>query len=47
MFALYSPEDNRDYTSSFLRFSDGVDWEHLPEMGHSLTWFMECRDFFG
>ena len=44
MFPLYPPEDNRNYTC-FLGFSDGVGFEHLPEMGHSLTWFMECRDF--
>ena len=25
----------------FLRFSDSVGWEYLPEMGQSLTWFMD------
>ena len=47
MFPLYPTEDNRNYTSCFMGFSDGVGWEHLPEMGHLLTWFMECKDFFG
>ena len=34
-------------TSGFLGFSDSMGWEHLPGMGESLTWFMECGNFFG
>ena len=37
MFPLYPTEDNRNYISGFLGFSEGVEYEHLPEMGQSLT----------
>ena len=45
MFPLDPPEDNRNYTSGFLRFSEGVGWKRLLEMGQSLTLFMECGGF--
>ena len=47
MFPLYLPDNNRNYTSGFLRFSEGAGWENFPEMDQSLTWFIECRGFFG
>ena len=45
MFPSDPPEDNRNYTSGFLGFSEGVGWKRLLEMGQSLTLFMECGGF--
>ena len=42
MFPLCPSEENRNYISGFLGLTEDVGWEHFPEIGQSLTWFMGC-----